>query len=496
MLDNIKARLRPEKLPLEEQAEFLREMYFTNFKRYRIFTLVLLPIFAILSGVDLLNRKNGVWSDPGYLALFFIHSVTAVLFLLSAVAQHVLPPRAAADVNRRHRVTLVFIMGFLSISLLLIALTDLRLSGQINAYVIMTLCVGTVTLLRHIESLVFYAVSLTLLLIGLGNSVENFAQMQSHIINGTVMTVIAWILSRITYSGFRQNHIHKKEIERQNENIRVMAEKLRLSELEYHHLFENSPIGVFRTAPWGRALAANRAILRILGFDSLDALNVKGLFRLYIDQSDRTGLWERAKNGPVSGFETMFRKADGSAIPVSISCTITFNEAGEPLFIEGTLEEITERKREEKLKEEAAAALRQSEERYRLLADNSEDVIFTLDTGLQFTYISPSVLKLRGLPHEQAMRQKLEETMTPDSFNRALAEYARLIPEVEQGNNPTIRIEIEQFRKDGSTVWVEVNIRTMRDDTGRLTGYVGVSRDITERKRNGQELCEFGRRPV
>lgn len=488
MLDKIKALLRPEKLPLEEQAEFLREMYFTNFKRYRIFTFVLLPIFVLLTVLDLLNREKGLWDLPGYRELFYIHSITAVLLLLTVLALLVRPPRAADGVNRRHRVILMFTMTYMMLGLEFITFADLTIHGQITAYVIMTLSIGAATLLRPVESLVFYAVCLVLFIIGLGHFIENRSMLETYLINGTVMTVIALLLSRIAYTGFRVNHNHKKKIEHQNEDIRRMDEKLRLSELEYHQLFENSPIGVFRTNPAGKTLAANQAMLRILGFDSLDALNVKGIFRLYIDQSDRAGLWERARTGPVSGFETMFRKADGSSVPVSISCTITFGESGEPLFIEGTLEDITERRREEMLKEEAAAALKQSEERYRLLAENSDDVIFTLDPTLQFTYISPSVLKLRGFTHEEALRQKLEETMTIDSSNRSLAEYARHVSEIEQGKNPTLRIEIEQYRKDGATVWVEVNIRTMRDDTGRLTGYVGVSRDITERKRNEQAL--------
>jgi PAS domain S-box-containing protein len=496
MLEKITARFRSENLSPEEQAEFLRELYFANFRRYRVFTVVLLPIFVFLAVLDLVNRQKGLWAFPGYRELFYIHSTTAALLLLSIAALYMRSPRTAAEVRVPHRVLLVVIVTYIMLSLQFITYADVTIHGQITAYVTMTLAIGAVTLLRPAEGLVFYGACLALFVVGMDRFVESYSPFETHLINGTAMTVIALVLSRIAYSSFRVNHLHKKKIERQNEEIRRMDEKLRLSELEYHHLFENSPIGVFRIARSGKALAANQALLRMLGFRSLDGLNARGFFRLYIDQSDRANLWERAMKGPVSGFETLFRKADGSAIPVSISCSITVGEAGEPLFIEGALEDISERKREEMQKEEAAAALKQSEERYRLLADNCDDVIFTLDMGLQFTYITPSVMKLRGFSHDEALSEKLEGTMTADSYARCMAEYARLLPGIEKGGNPTMRIEIEQYRKDGSTVWVEVNIRTMRDETGRLTGYVGVSRDITERKRSEQAMRDMESRPV
>ncbi len=160
------------------------------------------------------------------------------------------------------------------------------------------------------------------------------------------------------------------------------------------------------------------------------------------------------------------------------------------LALEGFVTDITERKQAEAQREEAAEALRQSEEQYRLLAENSDDVIFTLDPELHFTYISPSSLKLRGVPAEEAIRENLSEIMTPASFNTILAEYGRLLPEIERGHSPTTLIEIEQYRRDGSKVWVEVSMKTMRDNAGKLTGFIGVSRNIAERKQAQVKLEE------
>ena len=140
--------------------------------------------------------------------------------------------------------------------------------------------------------------------------------------------------------------------------------------------------------------------------------------------------------------------------------------------------------------EQQNEALRRSEEQYRLLAENSDDVIWTTDTEMRFTYISPSSMKLRNVPVEEAMQEKLDEIMTQESLNRVLAEYNRALPEIEQGKNPALRIEIEQYRKDRSTLWVEISTKTIRDNNGRLSGFLGVSRDISHRKKAEEVLRE------
>ena len=138
----------------------------------------------------------------------------------------------------------------------------------------------------------------------------------------------------------------------------------------------------------------------------------------------------------------------------------------------------------------AEDALRRSEEKYRLLAENSADMIWTTDTEMHFTYMSPSIIKVIGRTPEESMQKNAVEIMTPESMSAVITEYNRLLPEIVRGENPTVLLELEQYRKDGSTLWVEVTIRPMRDDQGNLTGFLGVSRDISERKRADMVLRE------
>lgn len=135
-------------------------------------------------------------------------------------------------------------------------------------------------------------------------------------------------------------------------------------------------------------------------------------------------------------------------------------------------------------------ALSESESKYRLLAQNSSDVIWTLDNDYRFTYISPSIYQLRGLTSEEAMRESIQDTMPPHSQEvvyKTIVEGKKL----EQMKIYTpVQIEIEQYHKDGHLVWVEISLRAMLNDKGEKIGYVAASRNITERKKAEKALLE------
>lgn len=139
---------------------------------------------------------------------------------------------------------------------------------------------------------------------------------------------------------------------------------------------------------------------------------------------------------------------------------------------------------------QAEAQLRASEARYRLLADNVSDVIWVLDLSTRrFSYISPSVQQLRGFTPEEIMAQPLDAALTPDSAARVGARMqARLAALIAvQADNEPESIEVDQPHKDGHIVHTEVVTRYLLGPDGRPQSLVGVSRDITLRKR--QELA-------
>jgi PAS domain S-box-containing protein len=133
---------------------------------------------------------------------------------------------------------------------------------------------------------------------------------------------------------------------------------------------------------------------------------------------------------------------------------------------------------------QAQQALVESEQRYRLLADNVADVIWTMDTGGHLTYVSPSVLAMRGCGVEEAMAQRLEEQMTPDSAHmvKRLVEEAIAHPERFSGEH-THNVELEFLHRDGSRIVTETSFIALREN-GATAGLLAVSRDISERKRS------------
>ncbi len=136
----------------------------------------------------------------------------------------------------------------------------------------------------------------------------------------------------------------------------------------------------------------------------------------------------------------------------------------------------------------AEAALVERERLYRLLADNVDDVIWVLDLRDRFTYISPSILKLRGITPEEAMLESPAQTMTPASWAAVQDLRRRVREDPTSAPDTPLRMEVEQYHKNGGTVWVEVITRLLRDDSGRPFGVLGVSRDITQMRQAREQL--------
>ena len=140
----------------------------------------------------------------------------------------------------------------------------------------------------------------------------------------------------------------------------------------------------------------------------------------------------------------------------------------------------------------AQEELRKSEEKYRLLAENATDIVWTLDLKtLRLTYVSPSVEKIRGYSPAEAIELPLDKGLTPDSYTLAMAE---LTEELGRDRDPGVnqeRIRLFEFQescKDGSIISTEARIKFLRDVNGLPTGLLGITRDVTDRKRMEEKV--------
>ena len=137
--------------------------------------------------------------------------------------------------------------------------------------------------------------------------------------------------------------------------------------------------------------------------------------------------------------------------------------------------------------------LEKSEERYRFITAHIEDVIWAMDKYLRYTYFSPSVIRQRGYTPEEMLTIPLEKSITPDSLERLGKILENRLAPAGQGEKPearTIITELELYRRDGATLWSETSMTLLFDKDGNFNGLLGISRDITERKKAEAALRE------
>jgi PAS domain S-box-containing protein len=152
---------------------------------------------------------------------------------------------------------------------------------------------------------------------------------------------------------------------------------------------------------------------------------------------------------------------------------------------------------------EAQAALRQSEQQYRLLAENVHDVIWRLDLqNMRFTYISPSIIRLRGYTPEEAMTQSICDMVDAESLTMIERSLPARLHRFYAGD-PAAHVQTDVIRqpcKDGTWIWVEMITTLVAGANGQAAEVVGISRNISDRRqvetalRASQERLEMALR--
>lgn len=135
--------------------------------------------------------------------------------------------------------------------------------------------------------------------------------------------------------------------------------------------------------------------------------------------------------------------------------------------------------------------LQESETRYRLLAENAGDVIFTLDIDLNYTYVSPSVYYLRGYHPHELINQNVIHSISPEFYVQIREMFSKMLHWVNQSFQEKIEpvtIELKLIKSDESSVWTEIKISILFDDDTKPIGFLGVTRDISYRKKAEKEL--------
>ena len=241
----------------------------------------------------------------------------------------------------------------------------------------------------------------------------------------------------------------------------------------------------------GKVVHANCAWLQIFGLELKDVLgrDIVDIPGTKIQKPEfieklMASIGEATEKGRIGSMDLVIVTMDGREVPMSVAGGVVKDTKSDPTHIVVVLRDITEHKRVEE-------ALRESERLYRLLAENVTDVIWTMDMNLRFTYLSPSVIRMRGFSVEETMAQKLEEVLTPASSRVATNAFTEELAKESMKQKDlgrSLTLELEFTRKGGSTVWTETKTTFLRDPGGKPIGILGIARDITERRRAEEQV--------
>ncbi|HZH32385.1 MAG TPA: PAS domain S-box protein [Pyrinomonadaceae bacterium] len=256
-------------------------------------------------------------------------------------------------------------------------------------------------------------------------------------------------------------------------------EKLARSEEQYRVLFESNPNPMWvYDADTYAYLAVNEAAVRHYGYTRAEFLAMS-IFDVRPPDSVPAVL-ENIASLPLPhrhAGEWEHRKKDGTPIFVEISSQlIDFGGRTARLVL---INDVTERK-------QAAAALRESEERYRELFENANDVIFTTDLACRFLSVNPAVEKVTGYTCAEISRMSFTEMFAPECVEDSREMMKRKLA----GDEATTCYETEIVSKSGERVLLELSTQLITDDEGTPIGVQGIARDGTKRKRAERALRE------
>ena len=242
---------------------------------------------------------------------------------------------------------------------------------------------------------------------------------------------------------------------------------------EYRALVDNALAGIFKTNLAGDILYVNEALLKMLGYDSLEEVKGKKVSIVYKDMRERDGLIERlTEHRKVDSFEIALCSKSGDIRNVRISATLDKD------VISGVMVDITGLKRAEK-------ALRESEEKYRNLYDNAPDMYHSLDRNGTIIDCNETEARILGYTKAEIIGRPFTDFITEES-KRLFALY---FPRLNKKKTRLI-VEREFVRKDGTVLPVSLNVFNEFDENGEFTGTKTIARDITDRRKMEEELLK------
>jgi len=262
---------------------------------------------------------------------------------------------------------------------------------------------------------------------------------------------------------------------------RVWA-RIRDNEARYQVFYDLAPVAMVVHDQQHCITDWNRAAERLFGwsreqvlgrdfFDLLSSGDAVADLRGAVDQTLRTTMRSTTMNWSI--------RKDGQRVLCDWSNSVIKGGHGEVHAVVSLAVDVTAAREFER-------RLRDSERRFRSLAENAYDVIWTATLEGVITYASPSIERLAGYTPEQVIGRSLLDALAPDTAAEVHEALERLRT---RGISPQRQWECRQFARDGRSIWVQVTMDVLRSDRGAPHGILGITRDVTEQRETQNALA-------
>jgi PAS domain S-box-containing protein len=266
--------------------------------------------------------------------------------------------------------------------------------------------------------------------------------------------------------------------------LKQAKEALKHSEKQFKELFENAVVGVYRTAPDGRIIMANQALVRMLGYSSSEELSQRNLKKEGFAPGHSRSIFKDLieKEGKVVGLESAWLRRDGTTLFITENARVIRDESGKTLCYEGIVQDITDRKKSER-------ELRNSQELLEKTFRSLDSAVFILDSEKppHIVDCNPAAVSIFGYERSR-MLGKTTGFLHVD--RKTLLEFQEVLYPAVATQGYLSSFEFRMKRKNGRIFPTEHSVFPLKNDEGDRIGWVSVIRDFTEHKEDEKALKE------
>ncbi|GEM_PF-2920076 len=265
-------------------------------------------------------------------------------------------------------------------------------------------------------------------------------------------------------------------------------EAQRRSESEFRTLFENTRVGMYRCNPDGKTVAVNRSLANLLGFESSRELMTEYAdksMEFYVHPKRYTAFLEDLRrDGEVADFESeVYHLKTRQKFWVTENAYAVYDDDGEMLYYEGTVLDITIRKRFEQ-------ELQRSESFFRTLFAQSADGIAVTDTTGRIIMSNPVHQNLTGYSSYELSQMTINDYVHPDDIDRIETVFNKAV----KNHQSSYTIDLRYNRPDGSIRWISTSIGLVWNEQNECEYAISISRDVTEARQLQASIKEDEKR--